>query len=134
VGFRDDAMKSLVLAVALLTATAGLPAANRNPFFRIAQLTKNGKVRVTGINTARKSIVAYVVVAERQHKRVVWNGIYTGQDRLGAGEKITFDAIPVDSNPRELKVFVDYVRLADGTAWGEAQTDEARTAISRFQK
>ena len=32
------------------------------------------------------------------------------------------------------KVFVDYVRLADGTTWGDATTDQAKQIAVRFQK
>jgi hypothetical protein len=127
-------MKSLALAVLSLTVAAGLPAANNSPLFRLAQATKNGKVQVTGRNVAKAPLVAYVVVAEHGYQRVVWNAVYTGQDKLNAGQKIMVGDIPADAASGGVKVFVDYVRLADGTTWGEAQTEQARTVISRFQK
>jgi hypothetical protein len=100
----------------------------------LEQTTTNGTVRVSGKNISQSGIVAYVVVAERGQRRIVWNGVYTRGDTLGVGKSVTLGDVPIGSSTDLAKIFVDYVRLADGSAWGDATTDQAKEIAARFQK
>jgi hypothetical protein len=91
-------------------------------------------VRVSVKNISQSAIVAYVVVAERGERRIVWPGVYTGGNTLAVGKSITLGDLPIGSSTDQARVFVDYVRLADGSAWGDATTDQAKKIAARFQK
>jgi len=126
-------MRSLSFAAVLL---AVLPAfgTSDSPFFQLAQASKDAKVHVTGKNISRSPIVAYVVLAEHGHWRVVWKGVYSVGDTLGPGKTVDLGDVPTDSTSEHTKLLVDYVRLADGTAWGNATTEEAKEIAARYQK
>ena len=66
-------------------------------------------------NVSQKPIVAYVVVVESPNHRSVLHGVYTGKDALAVGQTAAVGevAAPID----QVKGFIDYVRLADGTTW-----------------
>jgi len=131
---EGDTMRCLAFAAFLLWVAVGLSGADESPYFRLEQATTSGKVQVTGTNILRRPIVAYVVVAERSHQRVVWQGVYTGSDTLGAGKTVTLGDIAASATLEQVKVFVDYIRLGDGTTWGDAETDQAKEITARFQK
>jgi hypothetical protein len=121
-------------AGAALLIVLGLSGASDNPYFRLKQTTTNDKVRFTGTNTSGTPIVAYVVVLERAHQRVVWQGVYTEGDRLGTGKTIEVGEAPAGTGSEQAKVSVDYVRLADGASWGDATSDQAKEIAARFRK
>ena len=127
-------MRCRAFAVVVLSVAAGLWGAADSQFFQLEQANKNGTVQIIGKNISGSPIVAYVVVAEHAQKRMVWNGVYTRGDSLGVGKSVTLGEITVGSSAEQAKVYVDYVRLADGTAWGDAKTDQAKEIEARFQK
>lgn len=119
------------VSVALLIAI-GLAGASDSPYFGLKQTTAKDKVQLTGTNISQTPIVAYVVVLERAHQRVVWHGVYTGGDELGAGKTVEVGEVPLGME--HVEVTVDYVRLSDGTTWGNATSDEAKEIAARFRK
>jgi hypothetical protein len=127
-------MRSLTFAVAVLSIVSGLSGASNGPFFDLKQTIKDGTLFVTGKNISRSPLVAYVVVAEGAHQRSVWHGVYSGGDTLGVAQTVRVGEAAAGSPSEPLKVFVDYVRLADGTSWGDATTDDAKEIAARFQK
>jgi hypothetical protein len=66
--------------------------------------------------------------------RSVWHGVYTANDALPAGQTVKLGELPAGSNADDVKTFVDYVRLANGTTWGKITTDEAKEVSARFQQ
>jgi len=124
-------MRSLLITVALFVTTA-LSTATSGPFLQVKQTTKNGNVQFIGKNISHQPIVAYVVVAERANHRSVWHGVYSGLDSLPVGQTVKLGEIPAGSVTDKLNAFVDYVRLADGTTWGNVATDEAKEIAARF--
>ena len=118
------------IGVALLIAL-GLADAGDNPFFRLVRSRAKDKVQLTGTNISRAPIVAYVVVLERAHQRVVWFGVYTDGDKLGVGKSVEVGAVPDGTASEQAKVTVDYIRLADGTSWGNATSDQAKEIAAR---
>jgi hypothetical protein len=127
-------MRFLAVAAALLSVAAGLSGAGENPFFRVEQAAKDGKVQVAGKNISGVPMVAYVVIAERGHQRVVYYGVYTEGDTLGAGKDVMVGEMPAGSAAEQGRITVDYVRLANGTVWGDAETDQAKEIVARFRK
>jgi len=87
-------------------------------------------MRLAVKNISQRPIVAYVVVVESENHRSVLHGVYTGKDTLAVGKTATLleTAAPVD----QMKISIDYVRLADGTTWGDASTDDAKEISARF--
>jgi hypothetical protein len=119
---------------AVLLITAGLSVANDSPFFRLKETTRNGTLQVLGTNVSQSPIVAYVVVFERAHQRAVWHGVYTEGDSLRRGKTVRVGAVPEGTYLGRASVTVDYVRLENGTSWGNARTDEAKEIAARFRK
>ncbi len=119
---------------ALLLLAAGLSVAGNTPFFHLKQTTKRGTIQVTGTNVCHTPIVAYVVIFERAHQRTVWHGVYTNGDVLQTGKSVRVGIVPQGTLLGRPIVTLDYVRLADGTSWGDAQTDEAKEIEARFHK
>ena len=122
-------MRSFLIALLLLAAIGG-PAAPISPFLRLEQTSRAGKVQVSIKNISQEPIVAYVVVVNSPSHRSVFHGVYTGKDSLGVGEKASVGevAAPMD----QMSTSIDYVRLADGTTWGDAATEDAREISARF--
>src|SRR5215470_9653191 len=110
-------MRSLLITAAFFVSTA-LSTAVSCPFLQVKQTIENGNVQFIGKNVSHQPIVAYVVVAEQPNHRSVWHGVYSGHDSLPAGQTVKLGEIPAGSAADQLKVSVDYIRLADGTAWG----------------
>lgn len=119
--------------VSVLFVTAAVSQSPNNPFLRLEQTNANGSMQLVAKNISLKPIVAYVVVAEDSNHRSVWHGVYTGKDTLPAGETVKVGELPEAQAAKE-HVFVDYVRLANGTTWGKATTDEAKEISARFQQ
>jgi hypothetical protein len=124
-------MRSFLIASMLLVAT-GVSAAPNSPFLRLEQTNKSGKVQLAVKNVSQKSVVAYVVVVESPDHRSVFHGVYTGKDALAAGQSAAVGEVAAHKD--QVRAFVDYVRLADGTTWGDAATDDAKEVSARFQQ
>lgn len=123
----------LLFVVSVLFVIAAVSQSPNGPFLRLEQTNANGSMQFVARNISHKPIVAYVVVAEGSNHRSVWHGVYTGKDVLPAGETVKVGELP-DAQAAKERVFVDYVRLADGTIWGKATTDEAKEISARFQQ
>jgi len=126
-GASLDALWQEFLAQSRPAVSSGV---SDSPFLRLQQQTaENGKVQVTGQNISSGPIVAYVVVFDAvvkgAHQHIVWSKASTGPT-IGVGKTVKLGDMPASSDLTQAHVFVDYVRLADGTAWGEAKTDQAK--------
>jgi len=119
-------------AILLLAASSLI--ANDSPFFRLKETTSNGVLRVIGTNVSRSPIVAYVVVFERSNQRAVWHGVYNDGNTLPIGKSVRVGVVPAGPYLGRPIVNVDYIRLANGTSWGNASTDEAKDIMARFKK
>jgi hypothetical protein len=124
-----NVLKTVVVALLLVFGSAS---ASDSPYFSLKQSTDKGKLQVIGTNVSRASIVAYVVLVERADQRIVWQGVYTGGDTLAPGKTIEVGEAPVIST-EQANLTVDDVRLADGTTWGKAITEQAKEVAARFQ-
>jgi hypothetical protein len=120
------------LIASLVLVAIGVSAAPNSPFLRLEQMTKGGKVQLAVENISQKPIVAYVVVVESPNHRTVWHGVYTDKDALAAGQTATVGDLTTPED--QSRAFIDYVRLADGTTWGDATTDDAKEISARFRK
>jgi hypothetical protein len=120
------------IAIVAWLLGCGLASASDSPYFSLKPSTAQGKLQVAGTNISRAPIVAYVVLVERAHQRIVWQGVYTGGDMLAPGTTIEVGEAPGVSAAQP-DLTVDYVRLADGTTWGKATTDQAKEIAARFQ-
>jgi hypothetical protein len=61
-------------------------------------------------------------------------GVYSGKDQLAAGETVQVAKLETRLISGKLKVFVDYIRLADGTVWGDPVTEQGKEVATRFKK
>ena len=122
-------MRSFLIALLVLVAIC-VSAAPISPFLRLEKMNKGGKVQLAVKNISQKPIVAYVVVVESPNHRSVWHGVYTDNDALAAGQSATVGELPTPGD--RSRAFIDYVRLADGTTWGDATTDDAKEISARF--
>ena len=127
-------MRSLRVAVVLLAIALQPLAASESPFLHIQPHTQNGQLHLVGKNIARSPIVAYVVVAARGGNQTVFTGVYTAGDSLAANKSIDMGMMPAGSAESPARVFVDFIRLADGTTWGKATTDQAKEIAARFRQ
>jgi hypothetical protein len=130
-------MRSAIFTVALLSTSFGIFGADTsgtasNPYVRLTQVIKDGMVRVSAKNVSNKPIVAYVVALEDGDQSKTHHNYYTGRDTFGPGKTIEliFALHSASSTPR---VFVDYVRLADKSTWGNPVTEEGRDVAASFQ-
>jgi hypothetical protein len=124
-------MRSFLIASVLLVAI-NVSAAPNSPFLRLEQTNKSGRVQLAVKNISQKPVVAYVVVVESPDHRSVFHGVYTGKDALAAGRSAGVGEVAAHKD--QVRAFVDYVRLADGTTWGDAATDDAKEISVRFQQ
>jgi hypothetical protein len=128
---EDHLMRLPLIASAFVLFFAiGVSAAPDSPFLRINKTNKNGKIELVVKNVSHKPIVAYVVIVESANNRSVFHGVYTDKDSLAAGKTAILGQV---ASTDQINVSVDYVRLADGTAWGPAATDDAKEILSRLR-
>ncbi len=122
-------MRSFLITLVVFVSVCA-SAGSSSPFLRLEQVNRAGKMRLAVKNISQRPIVAYVVVVESENHRSVLHGVYTGKDTLAVGKTATLleTAAPVD----QMKISIDYVRLADGTTWGDASTDDAKEISARF--
>lgn len=124
-------MRSFLIALVLFVAKSPSAAPN-SPFLRLQETDENGKVQFGVKNISEKPVIAYVVVVESPNYRSVFHGVYTGKDALGVGQTATMGEVAASVD--QVKAFVDYLRLADGTTWGDAATDDAKEISARFRQ
>jgi hypothetical protein len=106
--------------------------AENNPI-RLTQTIKDGTLRVTMKNVSHRAILAYVVGVEDGVQSNSHHDFFTGRDAFAPGKTIqlTFAIQPASSTPN---VFVDYVRLADNSTWGNQATEDGKDVAASFQK
>ena len=131
---RFDMRNSLLLFLTMLLTAVGTFAADCSSAIQITQRTQNGKAEFTAKNTSERAIVAYIITANAPdtngNSSTVFSGVFTDGDTLRPGASME---IGTSSSRTIVKPVVDYVRLADGWACGQASTKQAKEAIARFQ-
>lgn len=127
-------MRSSLLSVLLLPTLAVALGSNDCPLFSVKQESNNSIIRLKGTNTAQSPILAYVVVAEIGRARKTWKFVCNTGEELKPGMSIEIGTMNTGTETGEANVAVDYVRLVDGTTWGAATTDEAKSIEARFKK
>jgi|1186.fasta_scaffold23505_1 hypothetical protein len=125
-------MRLLTVLAAILTLGISAQAAGDGSFLQLRQSTSSGETHIVGKNVSRGSIVAYVVVAERGTHKAVFHGVYTAGDSLHRNNTVDIGRASLGGPPERL--YLDFVRLADGTTQGEAATDDAKEIVGRVQK
>jgi hypothetical protein len=131
-------MRILVLTAAFLSLCLGatkaeLSGADTNPYIKLSHVIKNGTLRITAKNISNKPVVAYVVAVEDGGQATTHHDYYTGRDSFGPGKSIEL-VFALPSASAAPKVFVDYVRLADNSTWGNQVTDDGKDVAASFQK
>ena len=58
----------------------------------------------------------------------------TAGESLKPGKIVEIGHVPIGSASERVTILVDYVRLADGTEWGNSTTEEAKEVAVRYQK
>ena len=132
-------MRLAPLVAALVFICLNLTGADRNPYLKLRQRTKDGKIQFAIQNASGKPIVAYVVAVEYtsqdgSQSKTVHYGVYSGKDRFVAGRTLQVAELEARRVSGEPTILVDYVRLADGTTWGDHVTDEGKEVAARFKK
>ena len=131
-------MRVVLLMAALLSVSLGasridVPEPGISPYIRLSSAVKDGTVRISAKNISNKAISAYVIAVEDGGQTKTHHNYYTGRESFGPGKtvELTFALHSDSSSPR---VFVDYVRLADRSAWGGKVTDDAKDVAASFEK
>jgi hypothetical protein len=128
-------MKSIIFtATTLCILVVGAVASSDCPFLALKQVPKNGHIHVVAKNVTKQPILAYVVVGDSGSQHSVWKGVFSEGSMLKEGHSFDIGEAPGVSNANSTRIFVDYVRLTDGTSWGPASTQEAKEVIASFQK
>jgi len=107
-----------------------------SPYLKLNQTTKDGVIQIAAKNVSGKPIVAYVVVVQqgKGQSTTVHHGVYSGKDQFAVGQTVQVAKLETRLMSGDLKVFVDYVRLADGTVWGDPVTEQGKEVAARFKK
>ena len=132
-------MRVIVFTAALLAVSLGLSGRDlsgvveTNPYMKLTHVIKDGTLRISAKNISHKPIVAYVVAFEDGGQSTTHHDFYTGRDAFGPGKTIEL-VFAVPSGSSAPKVFVDYVRLADNSTWGNPVTEDGKDVAASFQK
>ena len=126
-------MRAVCIAAVLLAVMPFALGNADNPFLRLTVIEKDSNLGVTGRNISRGPIVAYVVFAEHGHSRVVWKSAFSAGESLKPGKIVELGHVPIGPASERVTVVVDYVRLADGTVWGNRTTVEAKELAARYR-
>ncbi len=131
-------MRSVILSTALLSMCFSLPGAelsraDANPYIKLKQVVKDGTLRISAKNISHKPILAYVVAVEDGSQSTTHHDSFTGRDSFGPGKTVEL-VFAVHSPSSAPKVFVDYVRLADRSTWGNPVTDDGKDVAASFEK
>ena len=121
-----------LLSISLALFGADIAGTENNPI-RLTQTIKDGTLRVTMKNVSHRAILAYVVAVEDGGQSNSHHDFFTGRDAFAPGKtvQLTFAIQPASSTPN---VFVDYVRLADNSTWGNRVTEDGKDVAASFQK
>ena len=130
-------MRIVILTAALLSMALGLPGADLprpdDDPIRLTHTIKNGTLRVSIKNVSNQPISAYVVAVESEGQSATHHDFFTGRDAFKPGKTIEL-VFAVQSTSSTPNVFVDFVRLADSSTWGNRVTDDAKDVAASFQK
>jgi len=126
-------MRVVTIAAILFPAIWAASTTQNGPFLRIDRTSIVGRLRVSAVNVSRHPVVAYVVVVESGHHRLVWESVHSDGSALGVRETVRLGDLPKGPTSEKATIVVDYVRLSDGEAWGKASTKESKDIISRLQ-
>jgi hypothetical protein len=129
-------MRIVILTAALLSMSLGLPGAefshgDNNPI-KLSQTMKDGTLRVSIKNISNRPISAYVVGVEDGGQWTTHHDYFTGRDVFRPGKTIEL-VFAVQSTSKAPNVFVDYVRLADNSTWGNPVTDDGKDVAATFR-
>ncbi len=126
-------MAACVLALGSIST---LLSGAESPYLKLSQTIKDQAIRNEAENVSGKPIVAYVVTIEHSkgQSTTVHYGVYSGKDQFAAGRSVQVATLEARLISGELKVVVDYVRLADGTTWGDSATEQGKEVAARFSK
>jgi hypothetical protein len=132
---RSSSMRVVVFTLVLLSFPlaifgAELPRVDTNPI-RLTQTIKDGTLRVSMKNVSHRPILAYVVGVEDGGQSNTHHDFFTGRDAFGPGKTIEL-VFAIPSTAGAPKVFVDYVRLADRSTWGNPITDDGKDVEASF--
>jgi len=129
-------MQKLLACLIALTSAAIILCGAESPYLKLNQSAKDGKIQVAAENISGKPIVAYVVVIQHSNGQstTVHSSVYSGSDQFGAGKTAEVDNLDIRNISGELRVFVDYVRLADGTVWGDPVTERGKEVAAQLSK
>src|ERR1700738_2892534 len=129
-------MRIVFATVALLSMSLCIPGADlsgrddTSPI-RLTQVIKDGTLRISAKNVSHQQIRAYVIVVEKGAQAGTHHDFFTGRDVFAPGKKVELVfAIPATADTP--KVFVDYVRLANNSEWGNRVTDDAKDVAASF--
>ena len=125
------------VAASLIALAMVLPGAE-SPYLKVHQKAEDGIIHLSAENVSDKPIVAYVVAVERKtdsgKATIVHSGVYTGEDQFAAQGTVSLGTLDTRSSSAAPSVIVDYVRLSDGTVWGDAVTEQGKEVAARFKK
>jgi hypothetical protein len=119
-----------------LAVVASMLFASDSPFLKLNRTSSNGEIQFAAQNISGKPVVAYVVAVQHSsgQSSTVSYGVYTGEDRLAAGASVDVAKLDARALSGEVTAFVDYVRLADGTNWGDPVTEQGKEVAARFSR
>jgi hypothetical protein len=121
-----------LLSISLAVPGKDLPRPDDDPI-RLTQTIKNGTLRVSIKNVSNQPISAYVVAVESEGQSNTHHDVFTGRDAFRPGKTIEL-VFAVQSTSSTPNVFVDFVRLADSSTWGNRVTDDGKEVAASFQK
>jgi len=129
-------MRIVVLTVALLSTSLCIPAADLSGRgdispIRLTQVVKDGTLRVSAKNISHHPILAYVIAVENGAQAETHHDFFTGRDVFAPGKKVEL-VFAIPSTASTPRVFVDYVRLADSSDWGNQMTDDGKDVAASF--
>jgi hypothetical protein len=115
-------------------SAATVPGTATNPVLKLTQETKDGTIRVTLKNISKKPISAFVVALDDgTQSKTTHHKYYGGRTQFEPGKTVDL-VFAVHTASTAPNVFVDFVRLSDGSAWGSAVTDAGKDVAASFEK
>jgi len=135
---KERSMRIVVATVALLSMSLCIPGADLSGRdetgpIRLTQVIKDGTLRISAKNISRQPILAYVIAMENGAQAETHHDFFTGRDVFAPGKKVEL-VFAISSTAGAPRVFVDYVRLADNSNWGNRITDDGKDVSASFQK
>src|SRR5436853_277997 len=114
---RFAILTAMLLSICIGARAAKLPEGDTNPYVKLTQVIKDGTLHVSVKNISRKPVLAYVVALDNGGQLTTHHDYFTGRDVFAPGKTIEL-VFAVPSASSTPKVFVDYLKLADNSTWG----------------